>query len=139
MGARGRNSSIELIASLDAAKRPEPPPTLNEEAAEEWRSVVAGLPPDWFSSENLAMLEQRCNHVVWMRTTAALTNSTVKGKKFKPEVFAGLMRLATLQARTLLQLDAAMRLTQQSSYDKSKRKGTGARNPKATPWKDAAE
>ena len=138
MGARGRNSSLGLIANLDAAKRPDPPPTLGEEAAQEWRSVVAGLPPDWFSPENFAMLEQRCNHVVWMRTTAALTNEAVKGK-IKPEVFAGLMRLATLQARTLLQLDAAMRLTQQSSHDKKKRKGTAERSAKNIPWQEAAE
>jgi hypothetical protein len=138
MGARGRNSFAPLAAVVDSAKRPEPPDGLPEEAAAEWRRVVNGLPADWFSAETLAILEHRCRHLIWMQVTAEQIDQLSKAKKFDHKTYDQFMRQAALQARTLLAFDTAMRLTQQSSYDKGKRKGK-ARSAKSDPWQQAAE
>lgn len=147
MGARGKTAGVALLVeSLDAAKRPDPPDTLNEEEATEWRRVVGGMPPNWFAPETLALLEQRCHHVIWARTTAALVSGLLEQLQRKQnktvddiKAYESLLRQASSQARTLLQLDTAMRLTQQSTYEKNKRKGTGAnRSAKIDPWSDEA-
>jgi hypothetical protein len=143
MGARGRPTisthTQAFLGQLEAAKRPDPPATLEAEAAAEWRKVVNRMPPDWFPDETLAVLEQRCRHVVWMRRTADEIEKMLvkKGGKFKIEEYNFLQRLAITQSRMLLNFDDKMRLTQQSTHDKSKRKG--AARTKKIPWQEEAE
>lgn len=137
MGARGKTSShAVLIAGLDANKRPDPPASLTGMAAIEWRLVVGGLPANWFGPENLAMLEQRCRHVAWMQQTAELADKAAAAGDYKS--YNALSRQLSSQSNLLIRLDTAMRLTQQASFDKAKRKGSSAKSGKVLPWQEAA-
>src|SRR5262249_15425365 len=132
---RGRKEQI-IPAAIEAAKRPEPPDHLDTAAADEWRKVVNRMPPDWFPDETHAMLEQRCRHVIWMRKTAEQLDIMTRAKKLDIQQYNFLLRLAASQSRTLINMDTNMRLTQQTTHDKAKRKG--ATKAKYIPWQEAA-
>jgi hypothetical protein len=123
--------AYENIDDINAHRRPKAPGTLDDEGIAEWNRVVSKMPPEWFPPETLSILEDRCQHVTWMKQTAAQINTLRKKKQFDYDNYRRLMILAMAQSRTLVLLDTKMRLTQQSSYDKSKRKHS--KGPKK-PW-----
>jgi len=135
MGSRGRKSSASLATNfnIDAHKRPPPPATLEEPAAEEWRKVVAMMPPTWFPIETHALLEDRCRHVVWTRFIANEINELIKNrhKTFDSRLYNNLLKSASYHSRLVAMLDTKMRLTQQSSYDRKKTKTAKAAK---IPW-----
>ena len=141
MGIRGRQSLSVIAEAIDAHKRPAPPAHMPRDAAAEWCKVVEMMPTDWFPPETHALLEDRCNHVIWQRKTARTIEEMIKPHgKLDVKKYHDLMKLAIYQSRTLAMLDSKMRLTQQSTYDKSKSKRIGrTRTEKKAPWQTAAE
>lgn len=122
MGTRGRTSAAELAVAPASIRfdRPGAPSRLTEGQADLWFEVVNRMPADWFTSENLPLLEA---YVV-----AVSTHDRIAGqlKEFKDEWLAdedGLRRFARLteiqgrQAKLMKDLATSMRLTQQSSYN----------------------
>ena len=58
-----RSAASLAIVTPVRQNRPEPPDTLCEFAADEWRRVVAARPADWFGRENLVHLKSYCEHL----------------------------------------------------------------------------
>src|SRR5690349_21204119 len=58
-----RSAASLAIVTPVRQDRPEPPDSLCEFAADEWRRVVAARPADWFGRENLVHLKSYCEHL----------------------------------------------------------------------------
>ena len=151
MANRGRKSADELAAlhsaTVDPALRAEPPIDLTAEEAREWVKVVNRMPADWFPAETLPMLAQYCRHVVGCRRIAYLIqdlstfNETcgaydidgdaifdAEGNPIRlrcaypVEEYDRLLRMQDREGRALTSLATKMRMTQQTTYDKSRKK-----------------
>jgi hypothetical protein len=144
MKNRGRASaaSLAVISSsgIETVERPRPPNELSEEQAREWTSIVNRLPADWFPRETWGMLAQYCRHVVTARRVSgmieALETELAKEEGDKAEIILGaskafdrLFKMQEREGRAISSLATKMRLSQQSSYDKSKQKPRAAQKP----------
>lgn len=126
MKQRGRKSAAALrLVHVGDSERPLPPECLTHEQAEIWSSVVAAVPKDWFSAENLPILEQYCVTISRARACAAKLNKEPVGT----EKYFRLLPLEQKFSRTVAMLATKMRIAQQSTYDKSRRKGAKDMRP----------
>lgn len=153
MGSRGRVSAaaLSLISSngVETIRRPSPPSDLTEEQAAEWKAVVNRLPADWFPRETHAMLATYCRHVVSGRRVAEMIqvleadlDSEVKNGADKvtvmlkaSETFDRLLKMQEREGRAMSSLATRMRLSQQTTYDKSRKKPVDGKRP----WQDAGK
>lgn len=130
MGERGRKSSSSLMVAagqtVQAVQRPEPPDELTEEQARVWYGVVDSMPADWFGRETHEMLAQYCRHAVAARRVAQLIAQAEKDDEFKVGDYDLLLKMQEREGRALSSLATRMRMTQQTQYDKSKKRGSGA-------------
>lgn len=130
MGSRGRTSQASAMtvigpAGIEATHRPKPPDELNAEEAVEWREVVNRMPADWFGRESLPLLVQWCRHVIRSRRLGEMIRrleDTRDTPAFAPGLYLKLLRAEETQSKALTSLATKMRTSQQSSYDKSKKK-----------------
>jgi hypothetical protein len=144
MKNRGRASaaSLAVISSngIETVERPRAPEDLSIEQAQEWTSIVNRLPADWFPRETWGMLGQYCRHVISARRVAgmieALENELSKEQGDKAGIILGaskafdrLFKMQEREGRAISSLATKMRLSQQSSYDKSKQKPRAAQKP----------
>jgi uncharacterized protein YicC (UPF0701 family) len=148
MEGRGRKSaaSLSVVSSneIERIERPRPPSDLNQEQAAEWTSIVNRMPAEWFPRETHGMLAQLCRHLVSARRVAdmigALENELTKeaedDDKSQAELILGatkafdrLYKMQEREGRAISSLSTKMRLSQQSTYDKSKRKPGQTRKP----------
>jgi len=133
MGARGRKSAAsgELVAvsAVQVMARPDAPYDLTDEQADEWRSVVDRLPADWFPRETWPILTQYCRHVVTARRVAQLIDAEMKSPEFDVGRYSDLLKMAQRESQVIASLATKMRLSQQATYDKSKKKPTAAKRP----------
>ncbi len=135
MGQRGRKSADSLMvatgARVVAVERPDPPDELTEEQGRVWYAVTSSLPADWFGRETHEMLAQYCRHTVAARRVADLIaamerDSGDEAEGFDVEQYDRLLKMAERESRIISSLATRMRMTQQTTYDKSKSKGKGA-------------
>ena len=136
MGKRGRESSAaaelaHFAAPLTAVARPDAPYDLTDEAAEEWRAVVNRMPADWFPRETWPLLAQYCRHVVAARRVAKLVEAIEREPQFDIVAYDRALKMQEREGRAVSSLATRMRVSQQATYDKSKKKG-GAFSQK--PW-----
>lgn len=133
MGTRGRQSAsaISVISGggIETVRRPEPPSDLTDEQTEEWRAVVNRLPADWFPRETLPLLAQYCRHVVSGRRVAQLIERAEAAEDFDVDTYDKLLKMAERESRIMASLATKMRISQQTQYDKSKKRGTIASKP----------
>jgi hypothetical protein len=133
MTQRGRKSAKLLTVigphGVEPVRRPEPPACLNVECADEWRAVVGAMAADYFRPETLALLEQRCRHVVWARRLAQLIEAEELKETFDDSRYRGLLRVAALQSHAIAAIDTKLRLTQESVYDRSDPKPSAKKRP----------
>jgi hypothetical protein len=87
-----------------------PPATLTPAQAEVWRSVVSGLPGDWFSTEHTALLAQYCRHTA----RADAIEARLAELAVDDPDFGRLAKLAVGETAKIAMLARSMRLTQQS-------------------------
>lgn len=136
MGNRGRVSgaALEVVSprALETIERPDAPYDLTDEQSEEWWSVVNRMPADWFPRETHALLADYCRHVVMARRVAQLITAAEKAETFNVEEYDRLGKMAERHSRVIASLATRMRLTQQSTYDKSKKKPGIVKRP----WED---
>ena len=125
--------------SDDAAEvvgRPDAPYDLTDEQAQEWRALVALLPVNWFPRETHALLTGYCRHVVAQRKIAMLIDAMESSKgppaPLRIDAYDKLLKMQDRESRTIAALMRAMRITQQSLYDKSRKKDATAGITK--PW-----
>lgn len=133
MGTRGRESAASLsvisTGGVETIRRPSPPDELTAEQSDEWRAVVSRLPADWFPRETHGMLAQYCRHVVASRRVAQLVASAEAGPDLDVEMYDRLLRMQEREGRAISSLATRMRISQQSSFDKERKK------PKMSPRK----
>lgn len=127
MKTRGRDSAAALevvpfARALDRVERPRPPAELNPEQAEEWTAVVGRMPADWFPRETHPLLVDYCRHVVMARRIAQLIEQAESGETLDVVEYDRLGKMAERESRVIASLATKMRITQQTTYDKSKKK-----------------
>jgi hypothetical protein len=124
---------------VEIVTRPAPPTDLTGEQGDEWRAVVNRMPADWFQRETHALLSQYCRHVVSARRISQLIDQMLKPADegetdpFNFEDYDRLIKMQEREGRALSSLATRMRLTQQTTYDKSKKKPAGGRKPWEAP------
>lgn len=126
MGDRGRKSAASMeVAPINvlAVERPDAPYDLTDAQAEVWRTVVNGLPAEWFPRETWPLLAQYCRHVVSAEHVAKLIYDLEQKKDgFDVGEYNQLLIMQEREGRALSSLATRMRMTQQSTYDRQKMK-----------------
>lgn len=131
---RGRSGSSELAVvptgPASAIARPEPPDELLPEAAAEWRAVVGRLPADWFPRETWPCLIQYCRHVVSAgRVAQMIHDMESNAEEFDLKKYDKLLAMQEREGRAMSSLATRMRLTQQSTFDKERKKDKQGKRP----------
>ena len=128
MSARGRQSTAareiaHLAGSVASVQRPDAPYDLTDEQADEWRAIVNRLPADWFPRETWPLLAQYCRHAVAARRVAQMVKAIEEEKEFDLAAYDRALKMQEREGRAISSLATKMRLSQQTTYDKSKKKG----------------
>jgi hypothetical protein len=133
MGTRGRRSAAELTVArtgpVDVVPRPDAPYDLTDEQTEEWWAVVNRMPADWFPRETHGLLAQYCRHVVSARRVAQLITDAEGQDALDLNRLDQLYKMQEREGRALSSLATRMRITQQTTYDKSRKKPVETRKP----------
>lgn len=133
MAKPGRRSAAELTvaaaAPVETITRPDAPYDLTDEQAEEWWAVVNRMPADWFPRETHGMLAQYCRHVVAARRVAQLVAQAEAADDLDIEAYDRLLKMQEREGRAISSLATRMRISQQTTYDKSKKKPLTAKKP----------
>jgi chaperone required for assembly of F1-ATPase len=128
MKQRGRVSAaaLSVISSsgIETIRRPEPPSELTDEQSDEWRAVVSRMPADWFPRETWGLLAQYCRHLVSARRVQQLTAAIEKDQEFDIVAYDRALKMQERESRCIASLATKMRISQQTQYDKSKKRGS---------------
>ena len=129
MKQRGRKSAGDLSAVTNIPERPKPPRDLTKAQAKIWNRVVKAMPVEWFGEETHDLLTQYCRHVVDADKVAKriddLPDDVVVTTLNK------LLKMQERESRGLSSLATRMRISQQSTLDREKRKTS---TPAEKPW-----
>ena len=135
MTKRGRKSGASLairpVTPIETAPRPAPPGELSDEEAEEWIAVVNHLPAEWFTRETYPLLIQYCRHVITARRVRQMITALEAEEEFDFKAYEAALKMQARESQIITTLATKMRISQQSTYDKSKKKGSGG---SAKPW-----
>lgn len=122
---------VASVAALTVVERPRCPHDLNDEEAEVWSSVVDRLPADWFPEETHPLLSQYCRHTIQSRRIAELiekATSDIDPETKQPTLsikdYDRLLKMQERESRAIASLATKMRVSQQTTYDKSRKKGS---------------
>ncbi len=131
MGTRGRKSaaSLAIASPVQTIERPDAPYDLTDEQSTEWWSVVNSLPADWFPRHTHGELANYCRHTVQSRRVAQLIAAEEAREVIDIGKLDLLYKMAERESRIASSLATRLRLTPQTTYDKSKKKQTQTRNP----------
>lgn len=133
MGSRGRASSAALALSspspIEVVERQRPPHDLTDEEVEVWAAVVGAEPAEWFTPSTAPLLAQYCRHVVHAKRVAELIERATSDPDLPIELYERLLKMQARESNTVAMLATKMRLAQQSTYDKSKRKPLALNKP----------
>lgn len=102
--------------------RPRAPHDLTDEETEFWAAIVESLPADWFTASTLPLLTQYCRHSVQARRIAELVERAAGQPDFELADYDRLLKMQQRESAALASLATKMRISQQSTYDKSKKK-----------------
>ena len=134
MGDRGRTPAAALSVATDnterMAQRPPAPEHLTAAQKVVWRQTVDAMTADWFRPETLEVLAQYCRHVVEARELAALIDQMKGNEGMDLREYALMLRCHKAESEAILSTATKLRITLQSTYDKSKKKGA----PTPKPW-----
>jgi len=126
---RGRKTAGALEAAV-SAQRPEALEYLTGPQKIIWARVVDSLPPDWFRPETLDLLGEYCEQITMSRKVGRMIEALPDDAPVAE--LEQLIRLKEKASRLVIALATKMRLSQQSSYDKSKVKGSAVKAD--DPW-----
>jgi hypothetical protein len=136
MGTRGRKSAAasEVVSThpIQATQRPDAPYELTDEEAQEWWAIVDSLPADWFTRETYPLLAQYCKHVIASRRVSQIIRKLESEDSLSIKEYAEALKMQRHESAAIATLATKMRIAQQSTYDKSKRKNSGQQSNK--PW-----
>jgi hypothetical protein len=123
---KGRQSAASLdiaTAIIDVVERPSCPHDLSDEEAEIWFGIINRMPADWFPTETHPLLIQYCRHAVQARKVAELIERASGDPNLKITDYERLLRMQGQESRMLATLATKLRVSQQTRYDKSRKKG----------------
>src|SRR5690554_588621 len=132
MRQRGRKSaaSLEVVASnVSAIERAPVPDDLTDEQSAVWRTITNRMPADWFPAETWPLLAMYCRHVVSARRVAQMIEQEETSESVDIETLDRLYKMQEREGRAMSSLATRMRLTQQTTYDKSRKKPMQVRKP----------
>ena len=146
MGARGKKSGEALAlagSAILAVERPDAPYDLTDEESREWWAVVDRMPADWFPRETHGLLAQYCRHIVAARHVATMIRELetaigleAQGAEDRAAILLAaakpldrLLKMQDREGRAISSLATRMRISQQASYDKTRKKGDAAKRP----------
>jgi hypothetical protein len=139
MQKRGRPSSVELTLvgpdTITTIRRAQPPEYLSAAEAGEWRRIVGALPADWFPVETHGLLESYCAHLIERRDLTGLIAAEKASPDFTVKQYNRLLAMRERESRAISSLATRMRISQQATLDRLKKKDAGAQLRK--PWEDA--
>ena len=118
--------------------RPDPPSRLGERQAEEWRAIVARMPPRWFERESWPLLEALCIATVEMIDIDRELMRYGKGIPKADKAFRHYRMLSSMRARCQVmvgQFSTKLRLAHQSRYDRLKANDHAVKSTGAHIWK----
>jgi hypothetical protein len=140
MGERGRKSAAALsIIPAEALFRPKATDHLTPLQANEWRAIVARMPPTWFSRETHGLLTAYVRHFANAKLVAeqidAFETEWLRDAEGL-ERFDKLSRLLEREQRALSSLATRMRITQGSQLRADKAASATAKHPEGIrpPW-----
>lgn len=140
MSQRGRKSAASLSVigpgGVETIRRPEPPAELDDEQSQEWMSVVNRLPADWFPRETHGLLTQYCRHIVAARRVSQLIAAHEGQEQIDIDEYDKLLKMQEREGRAISSLATRMRISQQATFDKEKKKGKGGMRK---PWEIAGD
>lgn len=125
--------SAAALSVVSTITRPTAPDDLTAEQKHEWDVVVQALPPDWFPQETWPLLKQYCRLITRARMLAVYFGN---GKGIERDVFLKLSQQEVEVSRAIVILATKMRITQQSTYDKTKSKKKRFRSTTVKPWEE---
>lgn len=103
-------AAFEIIpTAVEVIRRVQPPDELTDEQRVEFRRVVNGMPAEWFSVGNVAMLVQYCRHVVTARRVAEQIEAAIS--EGHADELERLMRVQDAQSNILNRLMMSLRMT----------------------------
>ena len=133
MGTRGPKSSADNsvvpASRVEAARRPDPPRTLNDEQSFVWTQVVGALPSTWFGKETWCLLEQYCKHVVSSRRISDLIAAAEREDDLDVERYDRLLKMQEREGRAMSSIATRLRITKQATTHKDTKKGQRAEIP----------
>lgn len=136
MLSRGKKStaSLTVVPSVDPSviervERLTAPAQLSKEEADVWRAVTNRMPADWFTPETVPLLTQYCRHTVRADRVAEMITLAEVDPDLGLKEYDRLLKMQDRETRAIAALATKMRISQQSTYDKSKRKGSAGRKP----------
>lgn len=136
MAQKGKRSraSLELVAQVGETQvnaRAEPPEYLSDNEASIWRRIVNAVSADWFSPENYDLLVQYCRHVDSSERVRQLIRTfEADEERFNVEDYDRLLKMQEREGRALSSLATRMRISQQGTLDREKRK----KSKPEVPW-----
>jgi len=139
MGTRGKKSMAELMLdNKKVVELPDAPYDLTDEEADEWRAIVAAMPPKYFARTHYPVLTQLCRHIVAARRTALLIEDTCKPKRgkatFDTSLYIDLLAMQHQETTSIVRLTRAMRLNHISIYKANNTGRLAARGQIIAPW-----
>jgi hypothetical protein len=109
---------------------------LTEDQGRVWTKTVNAMPEDWFRPETLEMLAQYCRHVIMARDVSRQIELVKPGtENFDVREYALLLRCLKQETEAISSTATKLRITLQSTYDKSKKKPRAIEKP----WDDFNE
>jgi len=119
----------QVTGVVTIAKRAAPPLHLTDEQSEIWIQTLSSLPATWLNESNLPLLEVYCSHVVKHRKIGALIEQCELAEKLNLMTLNSLYMMQEREGRAITSAATKMRITPQSTYDKTKKKETQGKRP----------
>ena len=126
---RGRKSAGDLMAVQSIPKRPDAPKHLTKDQSKVWDRIVKRMPADWFTEESHDLLGQYCRHVVDADKVAKRIDD--QPDDVDVTILDKWLKMQERESRGLSSLATRMRISQQSTLDREKRKTS---TPTEKPW-----
>lgn len=137
MGARGRKSEAELkVVQVNDADRRDPPPSLTEDEAAIWKSIMASLPADWFRPSDWPILAAYSQTAVqYEKATTEMADEPLTLKDMNGRVYKHpLLAIQHTAALRLASLAVKLRLCPSSRMRQDATGAKGKRQPANKPW-----
>lgn len=123
---RKSKAELSVVSPVVVIPRPAAPDELTDEQAAVWEGLVSSLPGEWFPQATHGLLTQYCRHVI----AANRINQIIeRDEGFDVDHFDKLLKMQERESRAIASLATRMRISQQSLYDKSKRRKPAGPRP----------